>query len=144
MLFIASDHAGFELKEKIRERLKGHMEAEDLGVHSTEACDYPLLAKAVAEKIMSHPGSLGILICGSGIGMSIAANKFKGIRAACVSESKSAELARQHNNANILCFGARIIDIEQAMQCLNAFLNAKFDTTSPRHQKRIDQISSFE
>ena len=144
MLFVASDHAGFELKSEVLKQLKEKIESEDLGTHSKESCDYPLFAKKLAEKLVSQPGSLGLLICGTGIGMSIAANKFKGIRAACVSDVKSAQLSREHNNANVLCLGARIIDSKKAMECLTAFLNAKFDTSSPRHQKRIEEISSFE
>jgi ribose 5-phosphate isomerase B len=144
MLFVASDHAGFELKTKILSELKGKTPFEDLGTHSQESCDYPLFAKLVAEKVGAHPEGLGLLICGSGIGMSIAANKFKGIRAACVSEPQSAALSRQHNNANILCLGARILDLKTAMECLSAFLKAQIDTSSPRHQRRLDQISSFE
>ncbi len=142
MLFIASDHAGFVLKTAILKDFKGPI--EDLGTDSVDSCDYPLFAKKCAEKVMTTQGSLGLLICGSGVGMSIAANKFKGIRAACVSEPVSAALSREHNNANVLCFGARIIDQKRALECLNAFLNAKFDQSSERHKRRIDEITSFE
>ncbi|MDB5038246.1 MAG: rpiB [Bacteriovoracaceae bacterium] len=144
MLFIASDHAGFELKAAMLKELKGKTETEDLGTDSLESCDYPLFAKKLADKVLANSGSLGLLMCGTGIGMSIAANKLKGIRAAAVSDNVSAQFAREHNNANVLCLGSRVLNVKQALECLNAFLNAKFDTTSPRHQRRIDEITSFE
>jgi ribose 5-phosphate isomerase B len=144
VLLIASDHAGFELKVQVLAHLKGRLSTEDLGTHSTESCDYPLFAKKLVQRLNSLPDALGLLICGTGVGMSIAANKFKGIRAACVSEPKSAQLSREHNNANVLCLGARIVDFKRAAECLEAFLSAKFDLSSPRHQRRIDEITSFE
>lgn len=145
MLFIGSDHAGFELKSQILEALRAQKKsAEDCGTDSAQSCDYPVIAKKLSEKVLKNAGSLGILICGSGIGMSIAANKVKGIRAACVSESRSAALSRQHNNAQILCLGARIISFEIAMECVNAFLSAQFESSHPRHQRRIDQMTEME
>jgi ribose 5-phosphate isomerase B len=145
MLFIGSDHAGFELKSQILESLRAQKKTvEDCGTDSDQSCDYPVIAKKVTDKILKNPGSLGILICGSGVGMSIAANKVKGIRAACVSESRSAALCRQHNDAQVLCLGARIISLEIALECVNAFLSAQFEKSHPRHQRRIDQMTEME
>lgn len=145
MLFIGSDHAGFELKSQILESLRLEQRSvEDCGTNSTTSCDYPEFAQKVAQKVLATPGSRGVLICGSGIGMSMAANKVKGIRAACVSEPQSAALCRQHNDAQILCLGARIISRERALECVRAFLSAEFDASHPRHQRRIDQMTQME
>lgn len=145
MLFIASDHAGFQLKNRLRDELKGQgVSIEDLGTNSEESCDYPDFAEKLAVKVLEDSENKGILICGTGVGMSIAANKIKGIRAACVSESKSAEMSRKHNKAQVLCMGARIISFETALECTNAFLKTEFDGEHPRHQKRIDKITSLE
>ncbi len=143
-VFIGSDHAGFELKQKLIERFQKLVIFEDCGTNSTESCDYPVFAKAVSEKVLKSPGALGLLICGTGIGMSIAANKVKGIRAACVSEAFSAKMAREHNDAQILCLGARVIGEEKAAESFKAFLDAKLDTTNPRHQRRIELMKEME
>lgn len=144
-IHLASDHAGFDLKNLLKTALKNKgLEVEDYGTETSESCDYPVFAQSVAEAIQKSPNDVGILVCGTGLGMSIAANKFKGIRAAAVSEEKSAALAREHNNAQILCLGARVIDFGRAMKCVDAFLSAKFDVQNPRHQRRIDLISQFE
>jgi len=145
MLFVGSDHAGFDLKSKILDDLKARkIDAEDCGTFSSESCDYPTFAEEVCLNVSKNPGDLGLLICGTGVGMSIAANKMTGIRAACVSEEKSAATAREHNNAQVLCLGARIIAFDKAKLCVNAFLNARFDTENPRHQRRIELISELE
>jgi ribose 5-phosphate isomerase B len=145
MLFIGSDHAGFELKSQILGALRAQKKTiEDCGTDSDQSCDYPVIAKKLTDKILKNSGALGILICGSGVGMSIAANKVKGIRAACVSEPRSAALCRQHNNAHVLCLGARIVSFETAMECVNAFLSAQFESSHPRHQRRIDQMTEME
>jgi len=155
MIFIASDHAGFELKEKLKKYLSERAAAskvsaasndglEDLGTDSADSCDYPVFAEALCKRVLENENALGVLICGSGIGMSIAANKVKGIRAAVVSEEKSAALAREHNKAQVLCLGARIIDFQKAKECLEAFLTARFDESNPRHQRRIDAIAGIE
>lgn len=145
MLFIASDHAGFQLKNRLRDELKGQgISIEDLGTDSEESCDYPDFAEKLAVKVLESSDNKGILICGTGIGMSIAANKIKGIRAACVSETKSAEMSRKHNNAQVLCLGARIISFEQALECANTFLRTEFESEHPRHQNRINKITSLE
>jgi RpiB/LacA/LacB family sugar-phosphate isomerase len=144
-VFIAADHAGYEMKQEILKRMQGTVASfEDLGTNSSESTDYPPFAVAVSEKILSNEGSLGILVCGSGLGMAIAANKVHGIRAASVSDEISAALARSHNDAQILSLGARVIDADKAAKCVKAFLQTEFDRTNPRHQKRIDQMAQLE
>lgn len=145
MLFIASDHAGFEMKAALIKKLAGQsISVTDLGTNSTESCDYPDFAVKLCHEVLKDSENRGLLICGTGIGMSIAANKVKGVRAACVSESKSAEMSRAHNNAQVLCLGARIISVETALECLNVFLKTKFDLDNPRHQRRIDKMAAIE
>jgi len=145
MIFIGSDHAGFELKARLLTYLQSKgIAVGDKGTNSSESCDYPQFAKVVCDAVLANPGSLGLLICGSGIGMSIAANKVRGIRAAVVSDPISARLSREHNDCQVLCLGARIISAEKAIECLEAFLGAKFDTQNPRHQRRVDQMSEME
>ncbi len=143
--FVGADHAGFELKRHLIDFLKNKsISVEDFGTNSSESCDYPDFAVRVCQSVLKTPGSLGLLICGSGIGMSIAANKVRGIRAAVVSDEKSAALARQHNNAQILCLGARIVNAETAERCLDAFMTAQFESSHLRHQRRIDLITKIE
>lgn len=138
-IFIGSDHAGFQLKENVKVFLeKKKFKINDLGTFSEESCDYPDFAKKVAEKVAKEKNSFGILICGTGIGMSIAANKIKGIRAALVQDEFTAKKAREHNNANVLCLGARVIDSEKAKKILNIFLNTDFE--GGRHSKRVEKI----
>lgn len=143
-LFIASDHAGVELKAELVKKLQPNHILVDLGTHTKDSVDYPLFARDLVNALSGQADALGVLICGTGIGMSIAANKFGGIRAACVSEPKSAALAREHNDANVLCLGARIIGLQTALECVDAFVKASFDRSSPRHQRRLDEIRSFE
>ena len=142
-VYIACDHAAIEMKNDICAYLreKGY-EAEDLGIGIGEKIDYPVSAQRVCQKVLAHEGSLGILICGTGIGMSIAANKIPGIRAAAVSEVYSAKLTRMHNNSNVLCFGARVIGIETAKMLVDAFLNAEFE--GGRHAGRVEMITALE
>jgi ribose 5-phosphate isomerase B len=143
-LFIGADHAGFALKEALRKKFSNRLDLVDLGTDTEESCDYPDIAKELCLNVLKNPKSLGLLICGSGIGMAIAANKIAGIRAACVSEPISAGLARQHNDAQVLCLGARIISEDRAVECLEAFLRQTFDVQHHRHQLRIDKISKLE
>lgn len=141
-LAIASDHAGVDYKKRLIEHLeKQGYDCINLGTDTEESVDYPVYADRVCGKITSGECELGILICGTGIGMSIAANKHKGIRAALCSDTESAALTRQHNDANVLCLGARILPFEKAVQITDAFLNAEF--LGGRHQKRIDMLESF-
>lgn len=141
---IGSDHAGYPLKERIREYLQeSGWTVEDAGVFSEESADYPDTAFEVAKRVAASSVDRGILICGTGVGMSIAANKVCGIRAAHASEPVTARLSREHNNANIICLGSRIIGIETAKAIVDTFLSTDF-TRDPRHQRRIDKITRQE
>lgn len=141
---IGNDHAAPELKLAVIEHLKSKgIESVDMGCSVGEKCDYPNAAKAVCEKVTSGECDLGILICGTGIGMSIAANKVKGIRAACCSEQFSARLTREHNNANVLCFGARVVGEGTALDLVDAFVDTPY-SNDERHQRRIDLITDIE
>lgn len=136
---IGSDHAGFELKERIRKLLnEKKIETCDRGCFSPERADYPDFAQAVAKDVLADRGSLGILVCGSGNGISMAANKFKGVRSAVCWKAELASLARQHNNANVMALPARFIDEKEAFACVEAFLSADFE--GGRHQQRVDKI----
>ena len=138
---IASDHGGFELKEKIHQYLlEKNIDVTNFGTNSIESCDYPVYAKKVCESILNKEYDFGILICGTGIGMSIAANRYKGIRAACVSDTYSARLTREHNNSNVLCFGARVVGEGLAKEIVDSWLNAQFQGS--RHQKRIGMLDN--
>ena len=118
------------------------IEVIDVGTFSEESCDYPKIAYDATKKIINKEVELGVLICGTGLGMSLAANKVKGIRAAVVSESYSARMAREHNNANVICFGARVIGIETAKDIVDNFLNSKF--LADKHLRRVNMISDIE
>ena len=137
--FIGTDHAGFEVKSFVIEYLqKRGIEVEDLGTYSNKSVDYPDFAHKVAEAVLANEGSMGILICGSGIGMSLAANKHKGIRAALCHDYYTASMARRHNNANILCFGARIVGLGEIESILEGWLNNEFE--GGRHERRVNKI----
>ncbi len=137
--FIGTDHAGYEIKPFVIEYLqKKGIEVEDLGTYSSESVDYPDYAHKVAEAVLANPGTMGILICGSGIGMSLAANKHKGIRAALCHDYYTAAMARRHNDANILCFGARIVGLGEVESILEAWLTHEFE--GGRHERRVKKI----
>jgi ribose 5-phosphate isomerase B len=137
-IVIAADHAGFELKQKIILYLKGQQyNVLDLGCDNMDAVDYPDYASRLCQNIGDRY-STGILICGSGIGMSIAANRFKHIRAALCADADIAQLSREHNDANVLVLGARIIDQEVAFSCINKFLNTEFK--GGKHQIRVGKL----
>ncbi|MFP5470026.1 MAG: ribose 5-phosphate isomerase B [Bacteroidia bacterium] len=139
IIALGSDHAGFQLKNKIIELLKNKgIQTIDKGTYSEESCDYPDYAHAVAESIENKESELGIIMCGSGNGINIAANKHQQIRAALAWDVEIAKLARQHNDANVLSLPARFISEEKALQIVEAFLNETFE--GGRHQKRIDKI----
>lgn len=127
MIAIGCDHGGLDLKKQLVEHLekKGY-EIKDFGTYTSDSCDYPVYAKKVAQSIIDGESELGILICGTGIGMSMAANKVSGIRAAVCSDCFSAEKTREHNNANILCMGARVLGNELAFRIADTFLETKF------------------
>ena len=139
-IVIGADHGGYILKNQIVEHLQkaGH-DIEDCGTHNSDSVDYPHFAKAVTSAVTESKAELGILVCGSGIGMSMAANKVNGIRAALCFNAYMGRMTRAHNNANVLILGARTLGIEIARDCLGVFLNTKFD--GERHQRRIDKIS---
>ncbi len=138
-IFIASDHAGFELKEQLK-KMTANLPWQDLGPSDTTSVDYPDYANKVAEKLRSASDAVvGVLICGSGQGMAIRANKFSHIRAAlCVTE-EMAQLARAHNNANVLCLGARLTDVNIAQRILSTFLETPFE--GGRHERRVAKLS---
>ena len=136
---IASDHAGYELKEKIKDYLiKKSISVIDLGPFSSDSVDYPDYAKKVAKRLIARKSDAGILICGTGTGMAITANKFKGIRAAQCSSKVSTILSRQHNNSNIICLGSRMLKYKEAFKYVTYFLNTRFK--KGRHLKRINKI----
>ena len=138
-----SDHAGLRLKAALIEHLRAKgVEVTDVGTYTAESCDYPDYAVAVAEKITSKDADLGLLVCGTGVGISMAANKVPGIRAAAVSDTFSAAATRQHNDANVLCLGERVVGPGLAAMIVDAFLAASFE--GGRHQRRIDKITALE
>ncbi len=140
MIAIGSDHAGFEMKEALKEHLKERgFEVEDFGTDSDASCDYPEFAHAVAHAVVDGKADKGVLVCGTGIGMSMAANKVKGIRAAVVGDAFSAQATREHNDANILCMGARVIDLEKATEFLDIFLDTPF-SNGENHVRRISKL----
>ncbi|MDE2336889.1 MAG: ribose 5-phosphate isomerase B [Alphaproteobacteria bacterium] len=141
IIAIAADHAGFELKSRLVEFLKsGGYEVLDLGTHSTERVDYPDYGHALAEAIADGRAGRGIAICGSGIGISIAANRNRKVRAALCHDVTSARLARRHNDANVLALGARLTGTEVALECVGAFLNTAFE--GGRHAGRVEKLGS--
>lgn len=138
-IIIGSDHAGYDLKGKIIQYIESKgLDIQDAGTYSKDSCDYPVIAKNVANKIAQNEYKRGILICGTGIGMSIAANKVKGIRAAVVSDTCSAKMSRLHNNSNIICMGERIVGEELAKDIIDIWLNTEF--LAGRHEKRVNMI----
>ena len=140
---IGCDHGGFELKNEIIKYLESeNYEVKDFGTYSTYSCDYPDIAQPVAEAVAAKEFDFGILICGTGIGIGIAANKVPGIRAALCSDTFSAHATREHNNANILTMGQRVVGTGLALEIVKTFLNAEFE--GDRHLKRIDKITAIE
>lgn len=140
---IGNDHVAVEMKQEIIAYLEqqGH-EVVDFGTNTKKSCDYPVYGAKVANAVVNKEVDCGILICGTGVGMSIAANKVKGIRAVVCSEPYSAKLSKEHNNTNILCFGARVIGVELAKMIVFEWINAKFQ--GDRHQRRLDMITDIE
>ena len=140
---IGCDHGGLEHKNAIAEHLRERgFEVEDFGIYEQKPIDYPEIALKVAKSVAEKENELGILVCGTGIGMSLAANKVKGIRAAAVSEHFSAKYTRLHNNSNILCLGGRVIGVGTALELVDLFVDTEFE--GGRHQKRIDMITEIE
>ena len=138
-IFISSDHAGFKLKEAIKVYLsKKKLTFQDLGPHNNDRVDYPDYAHKVARRVKISKNNIGILVCGSGMGMNIVANRHKNIRAAQCFNLKSTKLSRLHNDANIITLGSRLLNKKLALNCVNTFLNTKFE--GGRHSKRIKKI----
>jgi len=143
MIALGCDHGGFELKESIKKHLdNNNVEYKDFGVYTCESVDYPNIAKTVCDAIISRECDKALLVCGTGIGMSIAANKMKGIRAACCSDSFSAKYTRLHNNANVLCLGGRVVGAGLATELVDLFINTEYE--GGRHQIRLNQITKIE
>lgn len=140
---IACDHSALELKEEVKALLAGRgLECEDFGTYTTDSCHYPVYGARAAKAVADGRCDLGIVICGTGIGISMAANKVKGIRCALCSDTYSAKMTRIHNNSNMLALGARVIGVELAKEIVNAWLDAEFE--GGRHQARIDMITALE
>ncbi|MGN1410316.1 MAG: ribose 5-phosphate isomerase B [Eubacteriales bacterium] len=142
-IVIASDHAGFDLKNTLIGLLKNDgYEIEDCGTYSKDSCDYPVFAEKACRYMLDGGAESCILVCGTGIGMSLAANKIKGIRAACCSDTYSAKYTRLHNDANVLCMGARVVGEGLAYELAKIFLETEFE--GGKHQRRVDLISALE
>lgn len=141
MIAIGSDHGGYELKNEIIKHLKDRgFDVKDMGCNDTNSCDYPIYAKAVAEEVSAGSAELGILVCGTGIGMSMAANKVDGVRAALCADCFSAQATREHNNANVLCLGARTLGPGLALMIVDYFVDTPF-SNDERHMRRIGMYS---
>lgn len=140
---LGNDHAGLELKKEILNHLQSKgVDIEDFGTYTTESCDYPDFAEKVAKAVVSKECDFGILVCGTGIGISIAANKVSGARAALCGDTFSAHACREHNNANILALGARVVGVGLALDIVDIFLESEFE--GGRHSKRVDKIMQIE
>jgi ribose 5-phosphate isomerase B len=140
---IGCDHTGYELKKIVTQHLKdGGYDVKDFGCDGLESTDYPIYGERVGRAVASGECELGVLICGTGIGISLAANRVKGIRAAACSEPYSAEMARRHNNANIVAFGARVVGQDLALMIVDHFLNAQFE--GGRHSRRVGMIEAID
>lgn len=140
-IFIGSDHAGFELKSAIHGELLLEHSVTDCGTHSTDSVDYPTFAHEVATNVLSNDGAFGVLICATGIGMSIAANRHRGIRAALCRGMKDVKLARHHNDANVLVLGATNTSPDETIEMIKAFITTTFD--GGRHEKRINLLDQY-
>lgn len=142
-IVIGSDHVGYDYKEEIKEYLADkNIQVIDVGTFGKERCDYPVSSYKAAKKIVEGEADAGILICGTGVGISLAANKVKGIRACVCSEPYTAQLSKKHNNTNVLAFGARVVGIELAKMIIDAWLEAEYE--GGRHAKRVQMLSEIE
>lgn len=140
MIALGSDHGGYELKQEVKKHLEERgLKYKDYGTYSTQSCDYPDYAQKVARAILDHECERGILICGTGIGISIAANRYPGIRAAVCTDCFMAEATRQHNDANILALGGRVLGVGSALKIVDTFLDTPF-SNEERHLRRINKI----
>ena len=142
-IIMGSDHAGYNLKLKVKAHLESRgFEVVDVGTNTPESCNYTVYADALCKAISAGEADLGILVCGTGIGMSIAANKHKGIRAACCENTFSARMTRMHNDANVLCFGERVIGYGLACDMVDLFVDTPFE--GGRHQARVDDLNALD
>ncbi|MEA4942996.1 MAG: ribose 5-phosphate isomerase B [Propionicimonas sp.] len=143
-LVIAGDHSSIDLKQALKEHLeaRGH-EVTDLGAHTTQSTDYPVWGRLAGEAVVRGDAELGIVICGTGVGISIAANKVRGVRAACVSEPFSAQMSRRHNDANVLALGARVVGVDLAKMIVDSWLDAEFEAGG-RHSHRVGLITEID
>jgi ribose 5-phosphate isomerase B len=140
---LGADHAGYHLKESLKKFLQSEgYRVDDAGTWSEESVDYPDFARKVGDRVAAGENQLGILVCGTGIGMSIAANKIEGIRAALAHDAMTARLAREHNNANVLTMGGRVVNDAQAVEIVKDFLGAKF--LGGRHERRVEKITEMD
>jgi len=143
IVYIGSDHAGYAAKNDLKPFVEElGFDVTDLGCFSEASVDYPDTAREVAEKVLETEGAMGILICGTGIGMSMAANKLKGIRAAMVTDENTAEMTRRHNDANVLAMGSRTTDIEMMKKIAEKFLKTDFEKDQERHVRRIEKMEA--
>jgi ribose 5-phosphate isomerase B len=143
MIVLGSDHAGVQLKAAIAEHLRQlGQEVEDVGTHDESSCDYPDYAEKVGQAVTSGRAERGVLICGTGVGISISANKVPGVRAALCGDTFTARMSREHNDANVLCLGARVVGTGLALDIVSTWLGAAFE--GGRHQRRLDKIASLE
>lgn len=144
LVYIGSDHAGFKEKAELHKHLMdAGYDVTDLGTFVQESCDYPDIAREVGEKVKEHEGSFGILLCGSGVGMSIAANRLRGIRAALANDENIAELSRKHNNANVLALAARFTKPEMLAKIADKFLQTEFEEKEERHVRRVNKLDEM-
>lgn len=145
MIYLGSDHAGYEMKNVLKDFLQQELKQEflDLGVFSTDSMDYPDIAREVGEKVSENPGAFGILVCGTGTGMCIVVNKLNGVRGAPATNEVMAEMARRHNDANVICLGSRLVDNDMAKKLVKIFLETKFDSEE-RHLRRVQKIAEIE
>ena len=142
-IVMGSDHAGLQLKLKVKAHLEARgFEVMDVGTHAPESCNYTVYADALCKALTAGEADLGILVCGTGIGMSMAANKHKGIRAACCENTFSARMTRMHNDANVLCFGERVIGYGLACDMVDLFVDTPFE--GGRHQARVDDLNALD
>ncbi len=142
-IVIGCDHAGLDLKNSVIDHLKSRgFEVLDVGAYTHDSCNYTDIARAVCSKIQKEEFELGILVCGTGIGMSMAANKHNGIRAACCSDTFSARMTRMHNNANVLCFGQRVVGMGLAFELVDAFTDTEYE--GGRHEARVAMLADIE
>ena len=143
-IYIGGDHAGFEMKTSLHKYLEEQgYDVVDLGCFNPEACDYPDIAREVGEKVLENHGAKGVLICGSGIGMAMAANKLKGIRATVLTDENMADTARRHNDANIATIGARTTDLELVKKILMKFMTTDFESGEERHVRRVQKMDEI-